>query len=211
MFFYTVNNLKKVNPMPLSYIVVFLSLLLPLSATVSANEYQLIKWVDLIPAADLDILLNPPEAINAIPHGSETGAFDQLSNAIDKGIEQSKTLPSPEEQAYSAALASTNVNVEYHQKNIRLAGFIVPVEYSDTQVITEFFLVPYFGACIHVPPPPPNQIIYVKYPKGLKLTALYDPFWIEGQLATEVIKNDIATSAYRLSADSIKPYEEYKK
>jgi uncharacterized protein len=201
--------------MPTSFLIIFLSILLPLSATagtsIEKKEYQSIQWVDLIPKADLEILLNPPAAISAIPHGAMAESFDQLSSMVDEGIDQSKIPPSPEEQAYSAALASTNVNAEYHQKNIRLAGFIVPVEYNDNQIITEFFLVPYFGACIHVPPPPPNQIIYVKYPKGLNLTALYDPFWVEGQLTTEIIKNDIATSAYLLNAEVIKPYEEYKK
>ncbi len=137
--------------------------------------------------------------------------LDQLTDSIDKGIGQSTATPSPEEQAYSAALQSTNVNADLNQKNVRLPGFIVPVEYNDDQVVTEFFLVPYFGACIHVPPPPPNQIIYVKYPKGLSLSALYDPFWIKGELQTEIIKNDIATSAYAISADDIKPYKAYNK
>jgi hypothetical protein len=86
----------------------------------------------------------------------------------------------------------------------------VPLEYNDDQLITEFFLVPYFGACIHVPPPPPNQIIYVKYSEGLLLDALYDPFWIEGQLNTDIVENDLATSAYALAAVTVKLYEEFE-
>jgi len=185
-------------------------------ANASVKRYYAIEWVDLIPQKDLDILLNPPASIDAIPHGGAAGnsldqSLDQLTDSIDQGITQSKAPPSPEEQAYSAALKSTNVNAQLNQKNIRLPGFIVPVEYNDEQVITEFFLVPYFGACIHVPPPPPNQIIYVKYPQGLTLSALYDPFWIKGELQTEIIKNDIATSAYAISAHEIKPYRAYSK
>lgn len=184
--------------------------LLSLSVGVSAKTYDSIEWVDLIPEADLAILLNPPASINDVPHGFGGDSLEALSNAVEQGITQSQAVPSPEEQAYSAALTSTNINTELSQKNIRLPGFIVPVEYSDAQVVTEFFLVPYFGACIHVPAPPPNQVIYVKYPKGLSLDVLYDPFWIEGQLNTEVTQNDIATSAYAITADTIKPYEAYQ-
>jgi hypothetical protein len=195
------------------------------SLSVNAKEVTTIEWVDLIPPAELEILTNPPKSITDVPHGqnfpelsSEFPAeseLDQLSSSIFNAIGDvvkngAPRVPSPEEQAYSAALTSTTVNVAYDQKNIRLPGFVVPVEYNDDQVITEFFLVPYFGACIHVPPPPPNQIIYVKYPQGLELTALYDPFWIEGTMKTQLIQNDIALSAYSIDASKIKPYEEYQ-
>lgn len=194
------------------------------SLSVNAKEFSTIEWVDLIPPADLEILNNPPKSVTDIPHGQDLSDFpsddelEQLSNSIANAINDAtnttnigQVTPSPEEQAYSAALQSTNVNAQFHQKKIRLPGFVVPVEYNDDQVITEFFLVPYFGACIHVPPPPPNQIIYVKYPQGLNLTALYDPFWIEGTLQTELMQNDIALAAYSINAETVKPYEEYQK
>jgi hypothetical protein len=180
-----------------------------LSAPVSAKNYSAIEWIDLIPEADLTILLNPPASLNNIPHNLDNVSLDDFSDLIEQKIEQSKKIPTPEEQAYAAALESTNIKSEMNQQDIRIPGFVVPVEYNDAQVITEFFLVPYFGACIHVPAPPPNQVIYVKYPQGLKVTALYDPFWIEGQLSTEIVQNDIATSAYTMTAQGIKPYEEY--
>jgi hypothetical protein len=202
-------------------------LLLLTSLSVSAKPATTIEWVDLIPPEDLKILSNPPKSITDTPHNQNfpelssefpsEDELDTLSNSISGAIDDAvinnaevTAVPSPEEQAYSAALLSTNVNAEFDQKNIRLPGFIVPVEYNDDQVITEFFLVPYFGACIHVPPPPPNQIIYVKYPKGLELSALYDPFWIEGTMKTQLVQNDIALSAYSIDASKIKPYEEYQ-
>jgi len=216
---------KRANKSDISSIAM---LFLLTSLSVSAKEVTTIEWVDLIPPADLEILTNPPKSITDIPHGQDfpelssefpsEDELDQLSNSISNAIGDavnnaegnSSPIPSPEEQAYAAALKSTNVNAEYDQKSIRLPGFVVPVEYNDDQVITEFFLVPYFGACIHVPPPPPNQIIYVKYPQGLELTALYDPFWIEGTMKTQIIQNDIALSAYSIDASGIKPYEEYQ-
>jgi len=67
--------------------------------------------------------------------------------------------------------------------------------------------VPYYGACIHLPPPPPNQLILGKSSDGVMLETIYDPFWIEGTLLTEVNKNDVATSAYRMTVEQIIPYK----
>ncbi len=185
-------------------------LLLAASHMVSAKTYTSLEWTDLIPKSNLDALLNPPPSVTDTPHDLGGDSLAALSNAIDLGIQSTQKVPTPQEQAYSQALVSTDIKTELDQTNIRLPGFIVPVEYNDDQVVTEFFLVPYFGACIHVPPPPPNQIIYVKYPKGLTLDALYDPFWIEGELKTELNQNNIATAAYALTADEIKPYKAYQ-
>jgi hypothetical protein len=175
-----------------------------------ALEFETIDWVDLIPEADLAALLNPPQFLADILDGSPEDIFgDSLASAVEKAIGETQKALSPEDKAYYNALVSTNIRAEFNNRNIRIPGFIVPLEYSDEQLITEFFLVPYFGACIHVPPPPPNQIIYVKYPNGLHLDALYDPFWIEGQLMTDISENDLAISAYALAAATIKPYEEF--
>jgi hypothetical protein len=201
----------------LRFLLIQLCLLLILSVQTQAKDskvsYTTIEWVDLIPQADLDVLLNPPPSIANSNHDLENQSLGDLSDAIDKQIEQQmnwvNNTPTPEEQAYIAALQSTNIKQEFNLKRVRLAGFIVPLEYNDDQVISEFFLVPYFGACIHVPPPPPNQIIYVRYPKGLRIDALYDPFWVSGELFTSIVENDIATSAYSIQADIIAPYEEY--
>jgi len=182
-----------------------------------AKTYPPIQWVDLIPKSDLDALLNPPKSLMSIPEGSSLDFVpkDPIANSVEQAIEDSiasQAVPalSPEEQAYYDALKSTKINAEFNQKDIRIAGFVVPVEYNDDQVVTEFFLVPYFGACIHVPPPPPNQIIYVKYPKGLSLDVLYDPFWVEGQMLTEVVENDLAMSAYTIQAEAVKTYDKYE-
>ncbi len=56
------------------------------------------------------------------------------------------------------------VRNELNGSKVKIPGFVIPLE-GDDKAVTEFLLVPYFGACIHVPPPPPNQIIYVKFKK----------------------------------------------
>ena len=93
-----------------------------------------------------------------------------------------------------------------NNKKIRIPGFIVPVDFDDTQVVTRFLLVPYFGACIHEPAPPPNQTIYAEFEPGYTLESLWDPFWIEGTLLTTRVEEDLATASYTLRADKIEPF-----
>ena len=72
--------------------------------------------------------------------------------------------------------------------------------------MTEFFLVPFFGACIHVPPPPPNQIIHVTYEQGLQLDNMYDAYYILGELSSQVVRHELADSAYSLRAEHVEMY-----
>lgn len=159
--------------------------------------FETIEWPDLMPPEVLAILLNPPEYIAEIEDGS---AEDQISSQMKSAVNQS------EEDAYQKALVSTDVNENLDGAMIRIPGFVVPLEFDEEQTISQFFLVPYFGACLHMPPPPPNQIILVNAPKGIQMSALYDPFWIEGQLSTSFQENDMATSAYAMQLQRIEPY-----
>lgn len=162
------------------------------------DGYRVIEWTDLMPKEDLDAFLNPPESLNDIADGSEQ---DQIDGQFQTDLEPAG------DTAYQRALVSTQVVKEFDGQAIRLPGFIVPLEFGDgQQQVTRFFLVPYFGACIHVPPPPPNQIIYAEYDQGFELESLYDPFWISGTLRTTLIENDTATAAYAIKVDSIELY-----
>lgn len=161
------------------------------------TEFSEIEWSDLIPQDDLDALLNPPEYLASIEDGSPE---DQVSSLASNSIAMA------EDDRYYEALVSTNIKSEMDGKAIRVPGFIVPLELIDSQVITEFFIVPFFGACIHVPPPPPNQIIHVKYPKGFKFETVYNPFWLSGVLKTTLVENAVATAAYGMEVHSIEDY-----
>lgn len=99
------------------------------------------------------------------------------------------------------------VNEQLNGQAIKLPGYIVPLEISDEGYVTDFLLVPYYGACIHVPPPPSNQIVYVTSAKGVRLDELYQPFWIEGPLDVEKSASELATAGYRMAAQQIYPYE----
>lgn len=90
---------------------------------------------------------------------------------------------------------------------IRLPGFVVPVETSNGET-TGFLLVPYYGACIHVPPPPANQTVYVLTEAGTGFRPeLFEVVWVTGTMSVARIENDVAEAGYTLYASSIEPYE----
>lgn len=157
-------------------------------------EFKPLEWVALLPAADYQALLTAPP----IQHtGGDNGtAPPPLLNSAA----QDTTL--------DAAMYSTEVRTEYNNQDVSLPGFIVPLEYDENQQVTEFFLVPYFGACIHVPPPPPNQIVYVAYAEGIAIESIQEPFVVEGRLTTAITSNDTALSAYRMDAANVKLYKD---
>lgn len=93
----------------------------------------------------------------------------------------------------------------YNGKYVKIPGFVVPLEGTD-ELTTEFLLVPYFGACIHVPPPASNQIVHVTFEKGVAIEDLYDAVWVTGTLSTEGWQGDIASVGYRLTGEAVEPY-----
>ncbi|MFN3883132.1 MAG: DUF3299 domain-containing protein [Rhodocyclaceae bacterium] len=92
-------------------------------------------------------------------------------------------------------------------KKIRIAGFALPLERTGDKV-TEFLLVPYFGACIHTPPPPANQIIHAKSARPLAGVKMMAPIWAYGTLAVQRGETQWGVAGYRLYVDKIAPYEE---
>ena len=98
---------------------------------------------------------------------------------------------------------------ELHEAYIRMPGFMLPLDYTERGRVRAFLLVPYYGACIHVPPPPPNQIVYVSTTdEPVESKGLWDPVWVTGTMYTTFNVNDLGNAAYTLRLDSIEPYEE---
>ncbi|WP_308366026.1 MULTISPECIES: DUF3299 domain-containing protein [unclassified Microbulbifer] len=161
--------------------------------------YREVEWADLIPEDDLDALLNPPDYLENIPEGS---AEDEIAGKL------SGTENRAAEDRYQQALASTRIKPEFDRQRVRIPGFVVPLEFDEEQTITSFFLVPYFGACLHLPPPPPNQIIHASFPKGMQVEFLYDPFYVEGELRTLRKESELGTAAYSMTVERIYVYED---
>ena len=105
-----------------------------------------------------------------------------------------------------------NVNKALEGATVRLPGFIVPLEAvkgdgATSTTVNEFLLVPYFGSCIHVPPPPPNQIVYVHVTRRAGIDSIYDAYWITGKLHLQQKTTRLGSTAYELSADKIEIYK----
>jgi uncharacterized protein len=94
-----------------------------------------------------------------------------------------------------------------HQK-VKLSGYVVPLESDNDGKMIEFFFVPFYGACIHVPPPPPNMLIHVRLVHGIDTPSLYDPLTLKGVLHTEVTQNAMASSAYAMDDAALGAYKD---
>ena len=98
---------------------------------------------------------------------------------------------------------------------IRLPGYLLPLEFTGKE-ITEFLLVPWVGACIHTPPPPPNQIVHVKSDKPIGNVTLFAAIWVTGRMSTGSVKKSLylvdgasdINVAYTMQATVVEPYKE---
>lgn len=138
-----------------------------------------IKWEDLMPPPD-------PQVVERY----QAGKMDQMEviKYLDKLGKQSIA--------------------ELNKTYAKMPGYLVPLNMDAKQMATELLLVPTMGACVHVPPPPPNQIVYIKYDKGLKVTeAAYTPYWVTGTLTVEKNKSQYSEALYAISVDKIVEFE----
>ena len=92
-------------------------------------------------------------------------------------------------------------------ESVRLPGYIVPIDFRADEKYTEFLLVPYFGACLHSPPPPPNQIVFVQSEEPVKVSDIYAPYTIEGTLQTERQYSEIGNAAYTMVLTQLELFE----
>ena len=174
---------------------------LPLAALVAmaspvgaANEPKVIAWPDLMPQAVKPVM---PEDLD---FGGDDLTDDQTYDPDLGGVMEHGMTPAPD-------LADTaNVVEELNDVQVKIAGYVLPLDFEETEV-KEFLLVPYVGACIHVPPPPPNQIIYVTSEEGVEVGGMYEPMWITGTLQTASLSSDLADVGYMMTLDETEPYE----
>lgn len=146
-----------------------------------------LDWLELMPLEDQQALDAMPDITHVTPEGQ--GFSDQ------KQLRPVPGLP--------AVMYSTKTVATLNGKSVRLGGYPVPLEHNAKGQVTQFFLVPYPGACIHVPPPPPNQMVLVRYPNGITLEDLYTPLWVDGQLTIQKTHHALAEAAYGLNATHI--------
>lgn len=169
-------------------------------------------WLLLCPVwAHADIMVNgePAPLIEwdeLMPEGYEDSLLDLFDDPELELIDDYSDRAMELMQQMMQRLSSAPVVNEMDGRMVSIPGFVVPLD-SPGGKVRHFFLVPYYGACIHVPPPPSNQIIDVHFEPGTDDDNLYDAILVSGRLTTETYSHDMGTAGYRLEAYSIQPYE----
>jgi hypothetical protein len=173
--------------------VAIAAMLLP-GGSYAADALRELKWAELMP---------PAEAIKpAKPKTFFSGATPLNSDAGPP------PPPLPEGQWMSMKRRQPGgdqpprVVADLNGKRVRIGGYVVPLDFESTTV-KEFLLVPFVGACIHVPPPPANQIVYVKAEKGFEIGAAFDPVTVTGTMKTETAFTGLADAGYSIDAETV--------
>lgn len=109
-------------------------------------------------------------------------------------------------ETFVAKWNAAPVNSQIDKKAMRIPGFVVPLDF-EADKLSEFFLVPFFGACIHVPPPPPNQIILVRLKKPMAGLGAMEVVEVYGRISVEGFTTDLGSAGYTLAADKVEYYQ----
>lgn len=165
----------------------FLWLGAPVAATASKAAYKETQWEELVPKTWRPDLAFDGLDINNLPDDDPR---------VEKAYE-----------AFMAEWAKAPVNETMNGKRIKIPGFVAPLDWENFGELKEFLLVPYFGACIHLPPPPANQIIYIKLDKPLKGIQIMEPIWAYGIISVEKKESgNMGASGYSMKMDKMEPY-----
>ena len=215
----------------LTSLAIFALLVGPAGAEIAKQ----ISWQNLVPAAKP--LENPLkhleweqqaeiEFLTTIRKLYAQGAINKVDYRYEEGLEITYKLEKIGLNVDKLVANFEAVQQEIQRRNnavvdaldgqlIRMPGYALPLEFDGT-AISEFLLVPYVGACIHVPAPPINQTVFVSLNKSYKTKSLYEPVWITGRLKVKTTNKSLSyvdgsavvESGYALEGIKIEPYKE---
>ena len=172
--------------------VTVFQLLLAASVFAQTPGYQKITWDDLLNEEWYQQMKK------------DMATYGRMSFLRDGSEEAEKLMASMRKKLDEAPISTKYVN-----QKIRMPGFVVPLD-AVRNGQREFLLVPYFGACIHTPPPPANQIVLVTPHPQLNLSKTLesmDVIWVEGELKESRTKTASGVSGYSLEAIKVYPYK----
>jgi hypothetical protein len=155
------------------------------AAPKESGRYREVKWDELISPS-----WNPEAIIKALNLDMMMDGDPRANAALEKLRQEWDNAPG---------------NPTLNGAEVKIPGFVVPLE-REGNALREFLLVPYFGACIHVPPPPANQVVHVVARKPIPNTATMDAVWVSGKLGLFPSKTQMGNSSYRLEAVAVEPY-----
>lgn len=157
-----------------------------------------LKWDNLVPPA-------PPRPPKPFFSGRPSGPVD-LGRLGGPDDGTPAPPPTPEGRWMSVPRAKSAppapVVASLDGKRVHIGGYVVPLDFEATR-ISEFLLVPFVGACIHVPPPPANQIVFVKAQRAFEIKGTFDPVWVTGTLKVVPAFTGIADAGYSLEAEKV--------
>jgi len=159
---------------------------LPQKAPASTSAFKEIPWEALMPKD-----WNPARDFEKL----------DLSSLSDSDPRATKAL-----EQLRLAMDNAPIVQSLNGSRVRIAGFMVPLDGLRGE-ITEFLLVPYFGACIHTPPPPANQIIHVLPTKPVKIDQGMEAVWISGVLETTRSNTGLGHAGYRMKAELVSAFK----
>lgn len=160
----------------------------PAIGSPDADGVTEIAWEDLMPDGEEERLAEMYQAQMASLY---SGGGVAEGSAADQAIQ----------------IGTFNTVPDLDGMTIRLPGYTVPFDYGSDAEISEFLLVPYYGACLHAPPPPPNQTVFVKTDETIKLKDLSQAVWIEGTLKAQTQTSSLADAAYTIEMTGWEIYE----
>jgi len=167
--------------------LIFLLSCLFISPLLAADSYRQIAWEELIPKG-----WDPAKEFRDL----------DLANLKDSDPRAMEAL-----ERMKTVWAQAPTEPSLAGKKVRLPGFVIPLERKGASV-TEFLLLPYFGACIHTPPPPANQIIHAVSARPRGRMHSMEAFWVSGTLEIRRSETDWGNAGYRLKVERIERYEE---
>jgi hypothetical protein len=214
--------------------LIFILLSLVLALPVTASQVRELDWEDLIPNTvsfddpfetldreQLEYLgfvarvRNMIDAGKQVSHETIKEAEEIEAELIRAGIDIDGLLARRDEIRELKKMRAYSVVTELDGASIKMPGYVLPLEYSGLNV-TEFLLVPWVGACIHTPPPPPNQIVHVQLNEkdGFRSNSMYEPVWVTGEILTQATTRNLFLKdgsgdfniAYRLKASLVEKY-----
>lgn len=206
----------------------------PAGLQAHAQSARTVFWKDLVPGAaeaeapfakltkpQLQMLSDVAEARDRAAAGEKLAPADLENERANRrkltaaGIDVDGLLRKRREMLDEKSAINRAVNTTLDGQLVRIPGYLLPLEFKGKEV-TEFLLVPWVGACIHTPPPPPNQIVHVKPEKPFASTSLFTPVWVTGRLNAAALQKSLhlvdGTSnidvGYAIKAGIVEPYKE---
>lgn len=179
----------------------------------SALTSDVTRSETVFPAQDIEWVNLQPEtpATPSITGQVEPKFGDSTEQWLSDADPFGETIPNSEEEALAELSRIPKQDIApvveaFDGKRVRLAGYMVPLDFEATK-LKRFLLVPYVGACIHVPAPASNQVVFIETDEAVEFTGLYDPVHVTGTMSTTSSKTELAEAGYKIKADDIQPYE----